>query len=306
VRKKLSQELGFLVPAVHIRDNLDLAPNAYRITLNGVAVGEAEVYPEREMAINPGRVYGTLPGIATRDPAFGLEALWLERGGREQAQTLGYTVVDASTVVATHLSHLIKTHAHELLTREDVQQLLNNLAKTAPKLVEDLVPKTLSPAIVHKVLQNLLEERVPIRDTRMIAETLAVQAVKSQDPAALTAAVRATLGRAILQQINGTAPDLPVVSLDPALEQLLQQSLQMAGEGGAGLEPGLIEKMRQALQELAQRQTAAGQPVVLLSSPALRPWLARFARQAVPEAHVLAYSEVPDNKQVRIVATIGG
>ena len=306
VRKKLSQEIGFLVPAVHIRDNLDLAPNVYRIALNGVALAETEVYPDRELAINPGRVFGALPGIATRDPAFGLEAVWLERGSREQAQTLGYTVVDASTVVATHLSHLIKNHAHELLTREDVQQLLNNLSKTAPKLVEDLVPKTLSPAIVHKVLQNLLEERVPIRDMRVIAETLAVHAGKSQDPGALTAAVRIALGRSMLQQINGLASDLPVISLDPALEQLLQQSTQIAGEGGAGFEPGLIDKMRRALVEIAQRQTAAGQPVVVLSAPGLRPWLSRFARQALPEAYVLSYSEIPDDKQVRIVATIGG
>ncbi len=306
VRKKLSQELGFLVPAVHIRDNLDLPPGAYRVSINGVTLGESEIHPDREMAINPGRVFGTLPGIATRDPAFGLEALWVERTAREQAQSLGYTVVDASTVVATHLSHLIKSHAHELITREDVQQLLNQLGKSAPKLVEELVPKTLSPAVVHKVLQNLLEERVPIRDMRIIAETLAVHAVKSQDPAALTAAVRVALGRSILQQINGLAPDLPVVSLDPALEQLLQQSIQMGEEGAMVFEPGLIDRMRRALAELAQRQSAAGQPLVLLTSPLLRPWLARFARQVAAEAQVLAYNEIPDNRQIRIVATIGG
>ena len=305
VRKKLSQELGFLIPAVHIRDNLDLAPTAYRITLLGVTVGEAEIHPDREMAINPGRVYGSLPGISARDPAFGLEALWIERSQREQAQTLGYTVVDASTVMATHLSHLLQTHAHELLGREDVQQLFDNLAKTAPKLVEDLVPKTLSMGIVLKVLQGLLEERIPIRDIRTIAETLAVRGTQSQDPATLAAEVRIALGRSIVQHINGIDAELPVVTLDPALEQILQQSLQVAGEGGMGFEPGLVERMRNALAESAQRQEAAGKPAVLVVSAPLRPWLARFVRHSIPVLRVLSYNEIPDDKQIRIVATVG-
>ncbi len=305
VRKKLSQELGFLIPAVHIRDNLDLSPNAYRITLLGVAVGEAEIHADREMAINPGRVFGTLPGIAARDPAFGLEAVWIERSQRDQAQTLGYTVVDASTVVATHLSHLLQTHAHELISREDVQQLLTNLAKTAPKVVEELTPKTLSMGVVLKVLQNLLEERIPIRDLRSIAETLAVQGSQSQDPATLTALVRVALGRSILQHINGITAELPVITLDPSLEQILQQSLQVAGEGGMGFEPGLIERMRNALVESSQRQEAAGQPAVLLVSAPLRPWLSRFVRHSIPMLRVLSYNEVPDDKQIRIVATVG-
>ena len=305
VRKKLSQELGFLVPAVHIRDNLELAPNAYRISLHGVVVGQGDVQLEREMAINPGRVYGNIPGSATRDPAFGLEAVWIERHLREQALTLGYTVVDPATVIATHLSQLLQDHAHELLGREDVQQMLNNLAKTAPKLIEDLVPKTLSLGVVLKVLQNLLEERVPVRDIRTIAETLAVQGAQSQDVAVLTAAVRAALGRSILQHINGIAAELPVITLDPALEQILQQSLQVAGEGGMGFEPGLVDRMRKALTESAQRQEAAGQPVVLLVAATLRPWLARFTRHTVPGMRVLSYNEIPDNKQIRIVATVG-
>ena len=305
VRKKLSQELGFLIPAVHIRDNLDLSPNAYRITLLGVAVGEAEIHADREMAINPGRVFGSLPGIAARDPAFGLEAVWIERSQRDQAQTLGYTVVDASTVVATHLSHLLQTHAHELISREDVQQLLTNLAKSAPKVVEELTPKTLSMGVVLKVLQNLLEERIPIRDLRSIAETLAVQGSQSQDPATLTALVRIALGRSILQHINGIAAELPVITLDPSLEQILQQSLQVAGEGGMGFEPGLIERMRNALVESSQRQEAAGLPAVLLVSAPLRPWLSRFVRHSIPMLRVLSYNEVPDDKQIRIVATIG-
>ncbi len=305
VRKKLSQELGFLIPAVHIRDNLDLSPNAYRITLLGVAVGEAEIHADREMAINPGRVFGSLPGIAARDPAFGLEAVWIERSQRDQAQTLGYTVVDASTVVATHLSHLLQTHAHEMISREDVQQLLTNLAKTAPKVVEELTPKTLSMGVVLKVLQNLLEERIPIRDLRSIAETLAVQGAQSQDPATLTALVRVALGRSIIQHINGIASELPVITLDPSLEQILQQSLQVAGEGGMGFEPGLIERMRNALAQSAQRQEAAGQPAVVLVSATLRPWLARFVRHSIPMLRVLSYNEVPDDKQIRMVATVG-
>ena len=305
VRKKLSQELGFLVPAVHIRDNLDLAPNAYRISLHGVMVGQGDVQTERDMAINPGRVYGNISGTATRDPAFGLEAVWIERHMREQALTLGYTVVDPATVVATHLSQLLQDHAHELLGREDVQQMLNNLAKTAPKLVEDLVPKTLSLGVVLKVLQNLLEERIPVRDIRTIAETLAVQGGQSQDTAVLTAAVRAALGRSILQHINGIAAELPVITLDPSLEQILQQSLQVAGEGGMGFEPGLVDRMRKALWESAQRQEVAGQPTVLLVSATLRPWMARFTRHAVPGMRVLSYNEIPDDKQIRIVATVG-
>ena len=304
VRRKLSQELGFLVPAVHIRDNLNLGPNAYRISLLGVTVSEAEIYPERMLAINPGRVHGTLPGLPTKDPAFGLEALWIENVQRDQAQTFGYTVVDASTVIATHLSQILQTHAHELLGREEVQQLLNNLAKSAPKLVEDLVPKTLPLGTVVKVLQNLLEEKVPIRDIRSIAETLADHAAQSQDAGVLTGVVRMALARSIVQQINGMNAELPVITLDPALEQILQQPLQ-GGADGAGFEPGLAERLQKSLVEVTQRQETAGQPAVLLVPPGLRAMLARFLRHAVPGLTVLAYNEIPGNKQVRIVATVG-
>ncbi len=304
VRRKLSQELGFLVPAVHIRDNLNLGPNAYRLSLLGVTVSESEIYPERMLAINPGRVYGTLPGLPTKDPAFGLEALWIENVQRDQAQTLGYTVVDASTVIATHLSQILQTHAHELLGREEVQQLLNNLAKSAPKLVEDLVPKTLALGTVVKVLQNLLEEKVPIRDIRTIAETLADHAAQSQDAGVLTGVVRMALARSIVQQINGMNAELPVITLDPALEQILQQPLQ-GGADGAGFEPGLAERLQKSLVEVTQRQESASQPAVLLVPPGLRAMLARFLRHAVPGLTVLAYNEIPGNKQVRIVATVG-
>jgi flagellar biosynthesis protein FlhA len=305
VRKKLSQELGFLIQPVHIRDNLELAPNAYRILLMGVPVGEAEIYPDRELAINPGRVFGTLQGIETRDPAFGLEAVWISPSERDHATTLGYTVVDASTVVATHLSELLQSHAHELIGHEEVQQLLDVLAKNAPKLVEDLVPKTLSIGIVLKVLQNLLEERIPVKDMRTIAETLAEAGARSQDPGALTAAVRVSLGRSIIQHINGMGPEIEVITLDPTLEQILQTSIQAISEGGAGIEPGLAERMHQSLAESAQRQEAAGQPAILLVTPAIRAWLARLVRHSIPMLQVLAYNEIPDNKQIKVVANIG-
>ncbi len=305
VRKKLSQELGFLVQSVHIRDNLDLAPNAYRITLMGVPVGEAEVHPEHELAINPGQVFGTLQGISTKDPAFGMEAVWVDPAQRDDAQAMGYTVVDASTVVATHLSQLLQQHAHELLGHEEVQQLLDMLAKSAPKLVEDLVPKALSLGGLLKVLQNLLEEQIPVRDMRTIAETLAEYAPHSQDAGVLTAAVRAALGRSIVQHINGMAPDLPVITLEPSLEQILQQSVQSTADGSAGFEPGLADRMHSALAESAQRQEAIGQPAVLLVSPGVRAWLARLVRHSIPNLHVLAYNEVPDNKQIKVVSTVG-
>jgi flagellar biosynthesis protein FlhA len=306
VRRKLSQDLGFLVPAVHIRDNLDLSPNGYRINLGGVPVGEGQVYPEREMAINPGRVFGQLKGINTRDPAFGMEAVWIEPSAREHAQTLGYTVVDASTVVATHLSHIVQMHAHELLGHEEVQQLLNQLSKTAPKLVEDLVPRVMPLSAVVRTLQGLLAERVPIRNIRTIIETLAEHAARTPDPTALQNLVRVALGRQIVQDIAGIAGELPVITLEPDLERLLQNSL--AGNSGTqspGLEPGLAERLQQRLTESAQRQELSGEPAVLLVAPPLRHTLARFMRATVPNMHVLAWNEIPDNRKVRLVTAVG-
>jgi len=306
VRKKLSQELGFLIPSVHIRDNLDLAPNAYRLTLMGVPVGEAEVQAEHDMAINPGQVFGSIPGTATTDPAFGLEAVWIDVAQRDQAKSLGYTVVDASTVVATHLSHILQNHADELLGHEEVQQLLDKLSKSAPKLVEDLVPKQLSLATILKVLQSLLQEHISIRDMRSIAETLAEHAPISQDAGVLTAAVRVALGRSIVQQISGVGAELSVLTLEPSLEQILHQTLQGGVEGAGGLEPGLAENLHKSLFEETQRQEAAGRPAVLLVSQAVRTLLARFVRHSIPSLHVLAFNEIPDNKQVKIMATVGG
>jgi flagellar biosynthesis protein FlhA len=303
VRRKLSQELGFLIPAVHIRDNLDLAPNAYRITLGGVALGEGIIHIDRELALNPGRVFGPLQGIATRDPAFGMEATWIEPAARDHAQTLGYTVVDPATVIATHLSALLQSHAHELLGHEEVQQLLNVAAKSAPKLVEDLVPRLLPLAALVRVLQGLLAERVPLRNMRAILETLAEQAPRGADPAILQSQVRIALGRQILADIAGTSAEIPVMSLDAELERLLSGALTAGA--GAALEPGLAEKLRQRLVESTQRRENAGEPAVLLVAPPLRAALATFVRASVPGLHVLAWNEVPDNRKVRLVATVG-
>lgn len=308
VRKKLSQDLGFLMPSVHIRDNLDLLPNAYRLTLMGVSVAEAEIYPDRELAINPGQVYGSLNGVAAKDPAFGLEAVWIDVTQRDQAQSLGYTVVDASTVVATHLNQILFKHAHELIGHEEVQQLLQVLAKSSPKLAEELVPGIVSLSTLLKILQQLLQEQVPVRDIRTIAEAIANVGPRSQDPAAIAGAVRVALSRAIVQNIVGMEPELPVITLEPRLEQMLLGSMQKAGQGaedGMFLEPGMAEKLQRSLIEAAQRQEMMGKPVVLLVAGAIRGMMSRFARMAAPNMSVLAYQEIPDNKQVTIVATVG-
>jgi flagellar biosynthesis protein FlhA len=304
VRRKLSQDLGFLVPAVHIRDNLDLAPNVYRINLGGVPVGESIIYPDRELAINPGRVFGAIQGIATKDPAFGMDAVWIEPSARDHAQTLGYTVVDPSTVIATHLSFIVQAHAHEILGHEEVQHLLNTLAKTAPKLVEDFVPRVVPLSTLVRVMQGLLAERVPIRNMRTIIETLAEHAPKSQDAAVLQGHVRVALGRQIVQDIAGVSAELPVITLEPDLEKLLQTSLA-GNAANPGLEPGLAERLQQRLAEAARRQETAGEPAVLLVPPQLRHTLARFTRSSVPNLHVLAWNEIPDNRKVRLVSAVG-
>ena len=305
VRRKLTQDLGFLVQAVHIRDNLDLPPNSYRINLAGVPVGEGVIYPERELAINPGKVFGKLSGIETRDPAFGMEAVWIEPSARDHAQTLGFTVVDASTVIATHLSHVVQSHAHELLGHEEVQQLLNALGKNAPKLVEDLTPRLLPLGTVVRTLQGLLAERVPLKNMRSIIETMAEHAARTQDPQQLVAHVRVALGRQIVQDIAGMSTELPVITLEPDLEQLLTNSLGGSNAATPGLEPGLAERMQRRLAEAAQRQEMTGEPAVLLVPPQLRQTLARFMRSVVPSMHVLAWNEIPDNRKVRLVTAVG-
>lgn len=310
IRKKLSQDLGFLVPSVHIRDNLDLQPNEYRINLMGVNIGGAEIYPEREMAINPGQVYGEAQGIAAKDPAFGLDAIWIEPGQREQVQALGYTVVDASTVVATHMNTLLQQHAHELLGHDEVHELLAMLGKTSRKLAEEL-PGLINPNILRRVLQNLLQEGIPVKDMRTIGEALAVASARSQDPGALTSAVRVALARVIVQGIFGNRAELPVITLDPALEQILLKAVQQSAQQGGGgddnvvIEPGIAERLQQALVQAAQRQEIAGNPAVLLVAAPLRPMLSRFIRFTTSGVKVLSYQEIPDNKQITIVATIG-
>ena len=308
IRKKLSQEIGFLIPSVHIRDNLELAPNGYRITLLGVNAGEAEIYPDRDLAINPGQVFGKLEGIPTTDPAFGLEAVWIDPASKDQAQTMGYTVVDASTVVATHINQILQKHTHELLGHDEVQQMLDKLAKNSPKLAEEL-PNTVPLNLLLTVLKNLLSEQVPIRDLRTIAEALAAAGGQSQDSAALTAAARVALRRVIVQSIYGTDSSLPVIALDPAMEQLLLKSLQQSQQAGNGddivLEPGLAERLQEALQQSAQQQEMAGKHAVLLVSAPLRAVMAKFIRYSAADMSVLSYAEIPDDKQVTIESTIG-
>ena len=305
VRKKLSQDFGFLIQPVHIRDNLDLNPNAYRITLLGVPIGESEIHPDREMAINPGTVYGELQGVKGIDPAFGLEAVWIDSNQRDHAQTLGYTVVDAATVVATHLSQLLQEHSYELIGYEEVQQMLDKLAISSPKLVEDLVPKTMSLGTIVKVLENLLKEAVPIRDLRSIAETLAEYGTRSQDPDELTSFVRVSLGRSIIQNITGVAVEMPVITLDPPLEQLLLESVQSASNGALGIEPGMADKLFKSLEHVTQQQEIKGEASILVVAPPIRAYLSKLVRHSIRGLHVMAYNEIPDNKQIKVIATVG-
>ncbi|ALU89106.1 flagellar biosynthesis protein FlhA [Herbaspirillum rubrisubalbicans] len=305
IRKKFAQEVGFLSPPIHIRDNLELKPSAYRITLKGVEVGNGEAHAGQYLAINPGMVTGPLPGMMTSDPAFGLPAVWIDNSLREQASTMGYTVVDAGTVVATHLNHLITTHAAELLGRQEVQSLLDHLGKEAPKLVEDLVPKMLPLGTLQKVLQNLLAEGVHIRDMRTIIETLAEHAARIQDPTDLTAIVRIALGRAIVQQIFPGESELAVMALDSKLERLLMQALQASGDSG-GIEPGLADSLVQQTEMAAQRQEQMGFAPVLLVGAPLRTLLARFLRRALPQLRVLSHAEVPESKTIKVTSLVGG
>ncbi|MDH3532569.1 MAG: flagellar biosynthesis protein FlhA [Gammaproteobacteria bacterium] len=301
VRKKLTEELGFLISPVHIRDNLDLAPNSYRISLAGVSIGEGEIHVDKDLAINPGQVFGSVEGIETVDPAFGLAAYWIDAAQREEAQMLGYTVVDPATVVATHLSQLLQSNAQELLGHEECQQLMDRLATVSPKLVEELTPKLLPMSVITRVLQNLLEEHIPVRNIRKIAETLAEQGTKSQDPDVLSAAVRVALGRSIVQSVAGMRSELPVLTLDPELERILNESTQDGGN--VGLEPAMVERLHQTLTDKAQSQEIAGEPAVLLVAPHVRPWMSRMMRN-IRNLTVLAYNEIPDDKRIQMVAAV--
>ncbi|MBQ7625833.1 MAG: FHIPEP family type III secretion protein, partial [Rhodocyclaceae bacterium] len=303
LRKKFAQEVGFLSAPVHIRDNLELKPNAYRITLKGVEIGMGEAYPGQYMAINPGRVSGPLPGRETRDPAFDLPAYWIEGSQREQAHVLGYTVVDASTVVATHINHVILNHAAELLGRQETQALLDHIAKSAPKMIEDLVPDQLSVSVVQKVLQYLLEEGVPIRDMRTIIEILAEAAPRTQDPLELTTRVRQGLGRAIMQGLFPGTGEILVMALEPSLERLLMQA--MSSNTDAAIEPSLADGLLRQAAAAAERQENIGLPPVLLVPPQLRWLLTRFLRRSVPSMKVISNAEIPESRTIRVTAMVG-
>ncbi len=304
LRKKFAQEVGFLSSPVHIRDNLELKPNAYRIALKGVEIGTGEAFPGQFLAINPGRVSGPLAGRETTDPAFGLPAVWIDAGSREQAHALGYTVVDASTVVATHLNHVILNHAAELLGRQETQALLDHVGRDSPKLIEDLVPKLLPVATVQRVLQNLLEEGVNIRDMRSIIEVLAEHASRIQDPVQLTVKVREALGRAIIQSLFPGNAEVQVMALEPGLERILMQAMTSGGEGGV-IEPGLADTLLRQTAQIAQRQEDIGLPPVLLVPSQLRMLLSRFLRRAVPALKVISNSEVPESRTIRVTSMIG-
>ena len=305
IRKKFAQEIGFLPPAVHIRDNLELRPSAYRIALKGVEIGQGESHPGQFLAINPGMASGTLPGTQVSDPAFGLPAIWIDAALREEAQSMGYTVVDASTVVATHLNQLMSLNAAELLSRQELQALLDHLAKDSPKLIEDLVPKLLPMSTLQKVLQNLLLEGVHIRDMHSIIETLTEYAAQTQDPSNLTSMVRITLGRAIVQQIAPGNEEIPVMTLDNRLERLLLQALQTTGPEGSGIEPGLADTLMSHTSEAARLQEQLGYTPVLLVSAALRTMLARFLRRSLPQLKVLSHAEMPESRTIKVTNMVG-
>ena len=305
IRKKFAQEIGFLPPSIHIRDNLDLKPNGYRITLKGAEIGSGEANSGMFLAINPGNVSGQLQGTPTQDPAFGLPAVWIDAAVRDHAQALGYTVVDVSTVIATHLSHLINTHAAELLGLQELQQLLEHVGKHAPKLTEDLVPKLLPLATVQKVLQSLLDEGMHIRDMRTILETLAKHAGQTQDPYALTAQVRIALGPAIVQQLYPASQELQVIAMDKELEYLLVQALQAGGTSQA-IEPGLADTLLRETRAAAEKQERLGLPTVLLVPAQIRDLLARFLKRALPQLKVISHDEVPGFKTIRVTSMVGG
>jgi flagellar biosynthesis protein FlhA len=304
VRRKLSQELGFLVPSVHIRDNLDLSANHYRISMMGVTLGSGDVYPDRDLAINSGQVYGELNGIATKDPTFGLDAIWISKQDRDQAQTLGYTVVDAGTVIATHLSQILQDNADELLGLEEVQQLLDRMKASAGKLVEE-VTKDVPMASIVQVLQNLLRERVSVRDMRTILEALLERSGQTKDPTQLTVHVRTALGKFILQNIPGVEEVVEVMTLEPNLEQILLKSMQGAPEGQLAIEPSLAEKLSQSLSAQVQAREMEGKAAILLVNPFVRAPLARLFRYSLPSLVVLSYSEVPESRQINVFAAIG-
>ena len=304
VRRKFAQEVGFLPPAVHVRDNLELKPSAYRITLRGVIVGEGEAFPGMHLAINPGGITTPLIGTPTTDPAFGLPAHWIDDRQKEAAQMAGFTVVDSETVMATHLSHLMQVQAARLLSRTETQQLVEHVSKLAPKLIEEVVPKMVSIAVFQKVLQLLLEESVHIRDIRTIIESLAEHAGSVTDPAELARRVRIALSPAIVQQIYGPARELNVMAIDPPLERLLVQAL--GGASGPALDPGVADTVTRTAAEMALKQEEIGIPACLLVPDTIRSAIARLVRRVAPRLQVLAHSEIPESHTIRIGPILRG
>jgi len=305
VRKKLSAELGFLVQPVRIRDDLNIDPDSYNIVLKGVVRGKGEIKVGRELAINPGQVYGELQGVPTREPAFGLEAVWIEPSQRDVARTLGYTVVDASTAIATHLNKVLRENSADLLSHDEVQQLLDKLSAKSPKLVEELVPGKLSLGVVTRVLQQLLGEGVSIRDMRSIVETLTEAAARSTDPEQLAASVRPKLGRMIMQALVDESNNLSVMTLEPSLEQLLHNVLQQSQPGQpVVLEPNLAENLFNSLRQSARAMEEEGHAAVLVVSPLIRGWLSKAVRFRVNDLTVLSYSEIPDDQAVKVIHTV--
>lgn len=302
VRNKLSQELGFLLHSVHVKDNLNLNPNAYRIKLKGVPIAQGEVYPEKDMAINPGNVTDRIDGFATKDPAFGMDAVWIDKDKKEEAQEKGYAIVDASTVVATHISHIVQKHAHEIFGHEEAQHLLDGLAKKAPKLVESLTPAALSLSTIAKVLQNLLSEGVSIRDIRTIAESLVEHSSKTQDSSSLTEIVRSSLGRMIVQSIIGESGNINVMAIDPALENMIQNS----GGGKVTIEPGLARQLQASIASAVSGSDVLGVTPILLVAPPIRAYLSKFLRDSIPSLNVLSYNEIPSGYKITVVSTVGG
>lgn len=305
VRKKLSTELGFLVQPVRIRDNLDLEPNTYHLMVNGVIRGRGESHAGKELAINPGHVSTPLEGIATKEPAFGLEAYWIEPSQRDYARTLGYTVVDAPTAIATHLNSILFQAAPELLGHDEVQQLLDKTAERSPKLIENLVPNKLSLATVTRVLQNLLRDGVSIRDMRTILEVLNEEGAKIQDPDELTALVRPKLGRMIVQSLVDMTEEMPVITLDPQLEQMLHNAVQQSHQTKTlTIDPELAESLFKSMRQETQKIEEQGKPAILVVSPAVRAWLANLARPRIPDLTVLSYTEIPEDQAVNVIATV--
>lgn len=308
IRKKLSQDLGFLVPPVHIRDNLEMLPNEYKITVMGVSLGNSEVFVDRDLAVDPGQVFGEVQGFKVQDPTFGLDAVWVEKSQKDRAQTLGYTVVDPSTVIATHLNEILSNSAADLLGHEEVQSLIDMQAEKSPKLIEELIPKKVSSSILLKVLQNLLREYVPIKDFRTIIEAIAEASHKTTDPYELTAVVRLALSKLILQTINGSEEEVQVITLDPSVEQMLIQTANANKDmdSSLALEPNMAEQLQISLENVALELEQTDRPSILLVSSSIRMLVAKFVRYNKRKIHVISYNEVPDTKKVTIVATVGG